>query len=201
MLTIPGVNADECMHSHVIQKPLAAPRGGIMLHYDDSSSDRESLEWFHDPRCSNGYTWLVLDDGRVVELADPGMRTPHAGPCLTPLANSRFYGIAAATNGSVCASAQQVGSIVRLCVAVARFHRWVDPLLVGHDEQAVWTADYTTHRTLWGKVGRKVDPTGRRPDGAPVLDVRAVKEQVMARVVILSEAKDLHLNPRTEIKK
>jgi len=180
MLTIPGVNADECMHSHVIQQPLAAPRGGIMLHYDDSSSDRESLEWFHDPRCRNGYTWLVLDDGRVVELADPGMRTPHAGPCRTPMANSRFYGIAAATNGSVCVTAQQFSSIVRLCAAVSRFHRWVDPVLVGHDEQAVWTSAYTTRRSLWGKVGRKVDPTGRRPDGAPVLDVRAVKEQVMS---------------------
>jgi|ERR1035437_2426220 N-acetyl-anhydromuramyl-L-alanine amidase AmpD len=196
MLVIPGVHADERMHSHVLQKPLAAPRGGIMLHYDDSSSDREALEWFHDPRCSNGYTWLVLDDGRVVELADPGMRTPHAGACLTPMANSRFYGIAAATNGSVCATAAQVSTIVRLCSAIARFHKWADPVLVGHDEQAVWTAEYTARRSLWGKVGRKVDPTGRRPDGAPVLDVRAVKHSV-----ILSEAKDLHLNPRTEIKK
>src|SRR5450756_318203 len=90
MLVIPGVHADERTHSHVLQKPLAAPRGGIMLHYDDSSSDREALEWFHDPRCSNGYTWLVLDDGRVVELADPGMRTPHAGACRMPNANSRL---------------------------------------------------------------------------------------------------------------
>ncbi|MES2177987.1 MAG: N-acetylmuramoyl-L-alanine amidase [Gemmatimonadota bacterium] len=167
------------MHSHVIQKPLAAPRGGIMLHYDDSSSDHGALEWFHDPRCRNGYTWLVLDDGRVVELADPGMRTPHAGPCLTPMANSRFYGIAATTNGSVCVTAQQQSSIVRLCFAIARFHKWSDPVLVGHDEQAVWTAEYTKRRALWGTVGRKVDPTGRRPDGVPVLDVRTVKDQVL----------------------
>ena len=180
MLTIPGVNVDVHMHSHVLQKPLAVPRGGVMLHYDDSSSDRGSLEWFHDPQCRNGYTWLVLDDGRVVELADPGMRTPHAGPCLTPMANSRFYGIAAATNGSVCATAQQVSSIVRLCVAVSRFHSWVNPHIVGHDEQAVWTAAYTARRTHWGTVGRKVDPTGRRPDGVPVLDVAAVTKRVMA---------------------
>jgi N-acetyl-anhydromuramyl-L-alanine amidase AmpD len=180
MLTIPGVNADERIHSHVIQKPLAAPRSGIMLHYDDSSSDHSALEWFHDPRCSNGYTWLVLDDGRVVELADPGMRTPHAGPCLTPLANSRFYGIAAATNGSTCATAQQVASIVRLCAALSRFHSWHDPRIVGHDEQAVWTAEYTKHAPLWGTVGRKVDPTGRRPDGVPVIDVKAVKHLVLS---------------------
>ena len=182
MLTIPGVNADDRMHSHVIQKPLAAPRSGIMLHYDNSSSDAEALAWFHDPRCTNGYTWLVLDDGRVVELADPGMRTPHAGPCLTPMANSHFYGIAAATNGSACATAQQVSSIVRLCTAIARFHRWANPVLVGHDEQAVWTSAYTKHAPLWGKVGRKVDPTGRRPDGVPVLDVRAVSDTLRLHV-------------------
>ena len=179
MLILPGVNADVRMHSHVLQQPLAAPRGGIMLHYDDSSSDRGALEWFQDPRCSNGYTWLVLDDGRVVELADPGMRTPHAGPCLTPNANSHFYGIAAATNGSVCVTAQQSDSIARLCVAVSRFHSWHDPRIVGHDEQAVWTSAYTARRALWGTTGRKVDPTGRRSDGVPVLDVRAMKQTVM----------------------
>ena len=179
MLTIPGINADVRMHSHVIQQPLAAPRRGIMLHYDDSSGDAEALAWFKDARCTNGYTWLVLDDGRVVELADPGMRTPHAGPCLTPMANSRLYGIAAATNGSTCATAQQVASIARLCTVLARYHRWDNPTIVGHDEQAVWTAEYTKQVALWGKVGRKVDPTGRRPDGVPVLDIKAVKQNVI----------------------
>ena len=182
MLIIPGIEPDERKHSRVLPQPLVVHRRGIMLHYDDSSSDAGALEWFRDPRCNNGYTWLVLDDGRVVELADPGMRTPHAGACLTPMANSRFYGIAAATNGSVCATAQQVGSIVRLCSAIVRFHKWANPVLVGHDEQAVWTAKYTPRRSLWGKVGRKVEPTGRRPDGAPVLDVHAVKQQVLLHV-------------------
>ena len=40
----------------------------------------------------------MLHDGRVMELADPGMRMPHAGPCITPNANSTYYGIAAATD-------------------------------------------------------------------------------------------------------
>jgi len=183
MLVIPGLHVDERMHSHVLQQPLAAPRGGIMLHYDDSSGDREALEWFHDPRCRNGYTWLVLRDGRVVELADPGMRTPHAGPCLTPSANSRFYGIAAATNGSTCATATQVSSIVQVCSAIARYHQWADPVLVGHDEQAIWTAAHTPRRSLWGTAGRKIDPTGRRPDGVPVLDVHTVRREVLASLV------------------
>ena len=47
-----------------------------MLHYDDSERDAWALAWFSDPRCTNGYTWLVLDDGTVVELADPARRTP-----------------------------------------------------------------------------------------------------------------------------
>ena len=120
---------------------FAAPRGGIMLHYDDSSRDDWALEWFSDPRCTNGYTWLVLDDGRVVELADPACRTPHAGPSLTPMANSHYYGIAAATNGTVLATVPQLDAIVRLCAALVHAHRWpLDGLgdrIVGHDRQAV----------------------------------------------------------------
>jgi N-acetyl-anhydromuramyl-L-alanine amidase AmpD len=125
-MTIPDLGVDERRHSHVLQSPLMAPRGGIMLHYDDSSRDDWALAWFSDPRCTNGYTWLVLDDGRVVELADPAMRTPHAGPCRTPQANSRYYGIAAATNGLVPATELQLAAIARLCAALCRHHHWVD---------------------------------------------------------------------------
>jgi hypothetical protein len=84
MLIIPGLVVHERRHSRVLERPLATPRGGLMLHYDDSSRDDWAVEWFSDPKCTNGYTWLVLDGGRVIELADPGMRTPHAGPCLVP---------------------------------------------------------------------------------------------------------------------
>ena len=180
MLIIPGVAPDVRMHSHVLMHPLVAPRCGIMLHYDDSSSDVSALEWFTDPRCTNGYTWLVLDDGRVVELADPGMRTPHAGPCRTSNANSRFYGIAAATNGSVCATEQQLDAIARVCTAVCRYHQWVTPVLVGHDEQAIWTALYTTTRALWGTPGRKVDPTGMRTDGKKIIDLADIRRRMSA---------------------
>src|SRR3954465_12084556 len=104
-MRLDGVFIAERRHSHVLQSPLPAARGGIMLHYDDSSRDDWALVWFQDGRCTNGYTWVVLDDGRVVELADPGMRTPHAGECRTRNANSHFYGIAATTNGRVPATA------------------------------------------------------------------------------------------------
>src|SRR5215208_5067631 len=115
-MTIPGLEVSERRHSRVLQQPLAAPRGGIMLHYDDSSRDDWAVEWFEDPRCTNGYTWLVLDEGRVIELADPANRTPHAGACRTPKANSHYYGIAAATNGVVLATEAQLASIARVCM-------------------------------------------------------------------------------------
>jgi N-acetyl-anhydromuramyl-L-alanine amidase AmpD len=182
------IPVDERRHSHVFQQPLAAPRGGIMLHYDDSSRDDWALTWFSDPRCTNGYTWLVLDDGRVVELADPGMRTPHAGPCRTPKANSVYYGVAAATNGRVLASAAQLEAIVALCMTVMRHHQWVSASMpdvrkriLGHDEQAIWTKAYTARRSLWGRTGRKVDPTGQRADGRKVIDVDDIARRVTER--------------------
>ena len=191
-LVIPGVPVSERRHSRVLQSPLAAPRAGVMLHYDDSTRDDWAVAWFDDPRCTNGYTWLVLDDGLVVELADPALRTPHAGPCLEPNANSRFYGVSAATDGLVQATPAQVEAIVATCAALFRFHAWtldsLDSRLVGHDAQAVWTPSYTraaglsdeTGRARWGRLGRKVDPTGVRKDARPIIDVNEVRAAVAA---------------------
>lgn len=193
-LVIPGLGVDMQTHSRVLTSPLAARRAGIMLHYDDSSRDDWALEWFQDPRCKNGYTWLVCDDGKLIELADPALRTPHAGPCVVPRANSVFYGISAATNGLVPATVSQLETIVRACVALFRFHGWrvaeVLDRIVGHDAQAVWTPEYTRAagipesraRLLWGTVGRKVDPTGVRKDGRKIIDVLAVQLEVARRL-------------------
>lgn len=181
-MRIPNLRIDRKLATHVLEARLAAPRRGIMLHYDDSSRDDWAVEWFTDPRCTNGYTWLVLDTGLVIELADPGMRTPHAGPCTTPFANSAYYGISAATNGLVPATPAQLDSIAMLCSALARYHKWepgtIGQRLVGHDAQAVWTPKSTSNRLLWGHVGRKVDPTGVRHDGRAIIDVRAMRERV-----------------------
>ena len=189
-LMIPGVPVTERRHSHVLTAPLSAPRRGIMLHYDDSARDDWALAWFSDPRCTNGYTWLALDDGRLIELADPALRTPHAGSCAVPRANSAFYGIAAATNGQVLATPAQVTAIVAACVGVFRHHGWraeeVHDRIVGHDALAIWTAAYTRAvgipdargRLMWGRLGRKVDPTGQRRDGKKILDVDAVRDAV-----------------------
>jgi N-acetyl-anhydromuramyl-L-alanine amidase AmpD len=180
-MILDGVTIADRRHSHVLQQPLAAPRGGIMLHYDDSSRDDWALEWFSDPRCTNGYTWVVLDDGRIIELADPAMRTPHAGACRTPFANSHFYGIAATTNGLVPVTDLQRDSIARLITALVRYHNWsvtlpsLSKTIVGHDEEAIWTPQHTPVEALWGRVGRKIDPTGNRPDGQPVIDLGAMR--------------------------
>ena len=193
-LEIPGVPVRERRHSRVLQSPLAVPRAGVMLHYDDSSRDDWAVAWFDDPRCTNGYTWLVLHDGAVIELADPALRTPHAGACLQPNANSRFYGVSAATNGLVIATAAQVDAIVCICVALFRFHRWtLDTLasrISGHDAEAIWTPALTRAQglsdakaeSLWGKLGRKVDPTGVRKDGQAIINVGEVRAAVSARL-------------------
>ena len=184
-LVIPGVPVSERRHSRILQQPLASPRLGVMLHYDDSTRDDWAVAWFSDPRCTNGYTWLVLDDGRVIELADPAMRTPHAGPCLTKNANSAYYGIAAATDGNHLATPVQLEAIVSCAAAVWAFHEWppsdAATRIVGHDAQAVWTAAYTNDKALWGRLGRKVDPTGTRTDRAPIIDIDNVRREVARR--------------------
>ena len=183
----PAVPVTERRHSHVLQSPLAARRAGVMLHYDDSERDAWALAWFSDPRCTNGYTWLVLDDGAVIELADPAHRTPHAGACLTPNANSVFYGVSAATNGLVPATAPQLTAIVSTCVALFRHHGWpaatTAARIRGHHEEAIWTPALTRAaglgddkgRALWNRLGRKVDPIGRRKDGRPIIDIAQVR--------------------------
>jgi N-acetyl-anhydromuramyl-L-alanine amidase AmpD len=147
---------------------VVVPRRGIMLHYDDSSRDEWAVDWFTDPRCLNWYTWLVLDNGELVEIAAPAFRTAHAGPCLTPSANSAFYGVSAATNGRTPVTPAQLQTIVTLCAELFRHHRWkaatVAERIVGHDEQAIWTEKYTKKKALWGTTGRKCDPTGLLPE-------------------------------------
>jgi N-acetyl-anhydromuramyl-L-alanine amidase AmpD len=185
-LLIPGMPVSERWHVPRLEHPLAAPRYGVMLHYDDSARDDWAVQWFSSPNCTYGYTWLVLDDGRVIELADPGFRTLHAGPCLRPNANSVHYGIAVATNGTTLATPAQVQSIVDCTAALFAFHHWsadsVTDRIVGHDAQAIWTAAYTKNPALWGKLGRKVDPTGTRADRVPIIDIDAVRRAVAARL-------------------
>jgi hypothetical protein len=87
----------------------------------------------------------------------------------------------------VPATERQLVSLARICAAVIRHHGWavdnaqaptLDQRIVGHDAEAVWTSAYTSHRELWGRLGRKVDPTGQRPDGRPIIDLVELRERV-----------------------
>lgn len=174
MLTIPGITPDQAFDASPHALPLACPRGGVMIHYDDSSEDGWAIAWFKDPACTNGYTWLVTDAGRLVQLEDPGLRTPHAGKCWMKNANSYFYGIAATTNGQVPATATQFARIVLVTAALFRFHKWpaheIPARLRGHDEQAA-------------PRGRKVDPTGVRKDHRPIIAMDQLRATVALELI------------------
>ena len=62
-----------------------------------------------------------------------------------------------------------------MTTAVFQLHGWpaadLARRIVGHDAQAVWTGAYTADQALWRRIGRRVDPTGTRHDGVPIIDV------------------------------
>jgi hypothetical protein len=154
---------------------LERARGGVMWHYDDSSQDEWSVAWFKDPRCKYGYTRLYLDNGDVVSLSSAANKTPHAGVCITPYANSVFYGLSAATNGKVPVTEKQYHMMLQDTALLFKFHRWtvaeIPKRLRGHHEEATWNKSLTSDRSKWGKLGRKSDPRGTRADGKPIISM------------------------------
>jgi N-acetyl-anhydromuramyl-L-alanine amidase AmpD len=167
---------------------LKEPRIGVMLHYDDSTSDSGALAWFKDPECKVSYNYLVLDNGDYVPLLDEEKRAWHAGLCRTSSparlryndANSAFLGISVATNGKIPATAAQLETVAWLTRRYFQKKGW--PLsetwrIVGHDTEAVYgqNADVPVH--LRGKRGRKIDPTGPKKD-RPILSVAEVRKRV-----------------------
>lgn len=153
---------------------LAAPRAGILLHFDDSSQDNWAVKWFADPRCKVSYNRLYLDLGDVASIADDDARAYHGGDCLTRLANSVFYGWAAATNAKVPVTKVQFNKMVEDAARLFRFHKWavasIAQRIQGHDRQAIYTQRNTKNSKLWGKLGRKIDPTGFNAE-KPILSV------------------------------
>lgn len=156
---------------------------GAMVHFDDSASDASGEGWFRSPDCKNGYNRYYLDDGSVVQLTPSMLEAArHAGRCQQKNANSSFYGLAIAAKDGDVVKAPQWRSLVVDLVSLARFHGWrpenVAAWLFGHDEQAVFTeAEFPKNPEKWGKLGRKVDPTGTRPD-RPVLSMAQLRLEV-----------------------
>lgn len=169
---------------------LREPRVGVMLHYDDSASDSGAVAWFTDPDCQVSYNYLVLDDGSYVPIIPEGKRAWHAGVCRSSEparlryadANSAFVGIAVATNGKIPATAAQRETVAWLTRREFQRHGWSLAetwRIVGHDAEAVWPSSAETPVHLRGKRGRKIDPTGPKPE-RPILSTQQVRAMVSA---------------------
>lgn len=147
-----------------------------MLHYDASASDKGAVAWLEDDqRVAVSYHYLVLDDGRILQIAPPGVRAWHAGECKPSRkeftysdANSAFYGIAiAATKGDVATEAQR-NAVAGLC----RYLFWLE----GWPEQATWRI--TGHSDEAWPRGRKSDPAGDGP--VAVMTVAEIRQRFAA---------------------
>ncbi len=155
---------------------LREPRQGVMLHYDESLSDKGGLAWFFDPACKVSYDFWISRKGEVYRLVPSDRRAWHAGLCRPSEgydyrdANSAFVGVSIAANNKERATEAQVRSVVELCRQLGRNNGW---LL----ESPTWI---TGHNTQAWPRGRKVDPEGVRAD-APVLSVRKVRSLVSAK--------------------
>lgn len=165
------------------KRPLGA-RQGIMYHFDDSSSDESGEEWFHDPTCHVSYNRLYLDNGDVVQIT-PTMEHAawHAGVCRTANANRFYYGLAIAANERTPVTPKQFESIAHDSAALFLLNHWaiadITRRTTGHEDEATWdktNAPKTPAR--WGKLGRKVDPTGLHAD-RPILSTLALRHRVL----------------------
>ena len=147
-------------------------RMGVMLHFDESTSDAGGLAWFADPRCEVSYQDLIVDDGIIYEIAPRTARAYHSGVCRSsdpkrlPYtdANSAFYGVSVATNRTTAATAWQ------LLAAAARTRYYFD--LEGWDVRETWRI--VGHETEAWPRGRKIDPSGPAPKN-PILSVEDVR--------------------------
>jgi murein L,D-transpeptidase YcbB/YkuD len=170
------------LHSTQCYRELSIPRFGCMIHFDDSSSDESAWRWFTDPACKVSYNRLYLDAGDVVSIADDDHAAWHAGACLTANANSAFYGQSAATNARIPATKKQLDAMIEDTARMFRFHKWpiidVNRRIRGHDQEAIFTrANAPKRPDLWGKLGRKIDPTGLLP-GQKIINLDAYKTVV-----------------------
>lgn len=161
-------------------------RQGILVHYDASRTDTGAVAWLEDDlRARVSYHYLVLDDGRILQIAPPGTRAWHAGVCKPSRreftysdGNNAFYGVAAAATDGERATTAQLESIAQLC----RYLFWLE----GWDEAETWRI--TGHDAEAWPRGRKVDPIGdrsQRPENPfrdlpPVLDVAELRSRFLA---------------------
>ncbi len=165
---------------------LREKRQGISLHYDASASDKSAVEWLTaNPLCKVSYTKLILDDGKVVQIAPDNARQWSEGNCRPSSslftykdANSAFYGVCiAATNGDKITQ-KQFDSLVNVCIEYFKAEKWTT--------NEVWRI--TSHELEAWPRKRKVDISGTqtlngRPNkNYPVCDLGAVRLEVEKRL-------------------
>ena len=162
--------------------PAGAERGGVMLHFDGSRTDRGGIRWLR--TATLGYSYAVGDDGLLTELERWDMKTPHAGVCRTPGANSRYYGLCALTDERTPATAPQLERLADVVVRLWRFHFWgvatadaVAERVRGHCEEAVFPRGHVRA----GQLGRKCDPIGL-PTGPVIISMTEFREEVRRRL-------------------
>jgi len=73
---------------------------------------------------------------------------------------------------------------VRCSISLLEYHGWsaddVSTRIVGHHAQAIWTPALTNDARRCSTLGRKVDPTGTRPDKQPIIDVAEIHRRVLS---------------------
>jgi hypothetical protein len=177
-----------------------ARRIGIMIHYDDSSSDKGALSWFRAPAFRLSYNRAYRDDGTRIRIT-PSIHHAayHAGVCLPEAglpvvllqqgfrygsANVGYFGLAITSDGNDHITIEQLDALTTDCAMIFRAAGWrpdsADVRIVGHDSRAIFNPrDNPTRRDLWGKLGRKPDPTGVNP-ADPVVNLDQLREGVRA---------------------
>jgi hypothetical protein len=173
---------------------LIKPRFGVGIHFDDSSNDKSSLAWFTDPDCHVSYNRLYMDNGDVNSIADDDREAWHFGICLPPNDfNHTLYGLAAATNAKIPATQKQFASMCEDTARIFRFHGWpieqIPVRIIGHDEKAIFNKkDNPTRPDLWGKLGRRIDPTGYNHLD-PIINVERM--QVIVALLLKGQSADV----------
>lgn len=174
-------------------------RIGVMLHFDDSSSDQGALQWFRDPAFKLSYNRAYRDDGSRIRITSSiHYAAYHAGVCMLepglPVhtlggtdfryggANTGYIGLAVTCGARDTATDAQFDAIVGDTAILFRAAGWtsadVDTRIVGHCEKAIFNPrDNPGQPTKWGKLGRKSDPIGPYAN-APVLDIARAKAAV-----------------------
>lgn len=173
-------------------------RVGIMGHFDGSRTDQGAQSWFDSPEFLLSYNRAYTDAGRRIRLT-PAIeyKAMHAGKCRSDSrvhdnANTAFYGLCVTAGDGQVATVQQFTSFAVDAAVIARFHQlrgdpgWeienIRYWLTGHEDWAIHSPASTKNQALWGKLGRKHDPTGDNPSKGlpPVLDKVAMRQTVAA---------------------